>query len=672
MEDSFRLFLNNLEIKIKNNEFGSALLDCKNLFNTDTLIKETSPDELIKLYKKLFILKFKLIEKTTCLKKDEKFQLFISCLVCHKNQLIKYEIFSNFTGRHYLHLLKLYLIPNNVVNEEFVEEKDKIFDTSLVFWFAANYLAQIDCNTSNNFLNAVELQLLSTSLCQDKSILTEYLKREKDLLDERFYAPDNNEKKFFGKKVKYLLQLTADLKIHGFRDEAILFFRAIDEYVNRIYNIDLMSFGMDNLSEYEQVFLKLSNDHDDLSKNVNLSTYKPLWPEQYEKLNKLRTNLRSGWDEKFICESSPKRKFEELILAYRKGVFELIKSAIESCQQWLGEAPCKWTLAVKGSYARGDMGPYSDLDIICFIDDINYINNPYFKIILDFIHLHLICLGEPCAWDKKTNTPFPLGLHLDKHSDIKAVFNTPENLALLLKQNPETPNIELNLSLLIVEPIYSNRENLCEKYKKEVSKVFGSFSNRELEDVLKNYKTYLEGECERLEKLLNECKIKAEDFDCKINNLNKGTQFILSVIPILIALKRKKFYFLEEDLNDNVFIPYMLENLLKEGLLKQVFFDAWYDKWWDFHSGKVKNHFQYNSNKSIIDEKKIENIKSIIKISREQIKTDFPDKSESISSLSKIGFFGGVGAVLLLGSILYRSLAGKDQEYIEIITYSRK
>ena len=109
-------------------------------------------------------------------------------------------------------------------------------------------------------------------------------------------------------------------------------------------------------------------------------------------------------------------KQELKIAGYTKDIYQrianqtkhLIHSMVDDCIEVLGPAPCNYAIIGLGSFARGELTPYSDLECAILIDDVREdVENPedeekvntndakeYFRLLNYYLHFKIVGLGE--------------------------------------------------------------------------------------------------------------------------------------------------------------------------------------------------------------------------------------------------------------------------------------
>jgi len=114
---------------------------------------------------------------------------------------------------------------------------------------------------------------------------------------------------------------------------------------------------------------------------------------------------------------------------FSKQVKGLLGDIVHSIVELLGEAPCDFNLLGLGSLARGDMGPYSDIDMALLVADEAHRHHAYFQALVHLFQVSVNIIGEPN------------GLQVDEGdmgyltSNDKTMLNTPKNLIALFGPN---------------------------------------------------------------------------------------------------------------------------------------------------------------------------------------------------------------------------------------------
>lgn len=94
----------------------------------------------------------------------------------------------------------------------------------------------------------------------------------------------------------------------------------------------------------------------------------------------------------------------------------LLIDAVHDAMSALGEAPCQYALLGMGSLARGDITPYSDIEVLFLIEKLTPITKQYFESVLQLLQFYLITLGE--------SQSHRIGLHLDLPALSDSIFVT--------------------------------------------------------------------------------------------------------------------------------------------------------------------------------------------------------------------------------------------------------
>ena len=197
------------------------------------------------------------------------------------------------------------------------------------------------------------------------------------------------------------------------------------------------------------------------------------WSENLDFLQKLRAEKKETVNKLMfvIDELRYTPNYIESVESLQVDITESMKSffarLFTQAESLLGNPPCDYCLMALGSFARGDMTPFSDLESVLLIEKScskGSLETLYFETLWRLVEFQIKALGE--SYD---NNP---GLHLDKGCDpvLSELIKTPEELMSAYGLKAITTNEEsegtLALTLLNSTVVYANekKDSLWGKY----------------------------------------------------------------------------------------------------------------------------------------------------------------------------------------------------------------
>jgi len=169
--------------------------------------------------------------------------------------------------------------------------------------------------------------------------------------------------------------------------------------------------------------------------------------------------------------------------AYTNNIKQLIHEMAKKCREELGDPPCEFELLGIGSISRGEMLPYSDLDIAMLVEKSQHRNDVYFKEFILLLKFKLEALGEPA------------GLHIDS-GDIGFLIsdnnpdhlNTPVGLAkhvdpkTIIPAHTEARSLHKSVSLYASE----KKAQLLTTYRCHLNRDFQLLSTNQVQKLIDN------------------------------------------------------------------------------------------------------------------------------------------------------------------------------------------
>ncbi len=132
--------------------------------------------------------------------------------------------------------------------------------------------------------------------------------------------------------------------------------------------------------------------------DAELSAKVFLWEKIYsEELNALRKSVTSQDNIEGIQH--------KLTLGYQAILQKMLKEAIEM----IGEPPCPYAWVGAGSYGRGEVLPYSDVEYLWLFEDDSFFTRCYFDLLNELICLQIRCVNEP------------EGFHPDEYPEVRNI-----------------------------------------------------------------------------------------------------------------------------------------------------------------------------------------------------------------------------------------------------------
>lgn len=172
----------------------------------------------------------------------------------------------------------------------------------------------------------------------------------------------------------------------------------------------------------------------------------------------------------------------DILNEYSIAIKRILAEYIAQLIQFLGEPPCHFNLITVGSLARGDMGPYSDIEIALLLDtaweEQSESSHGYFNQLIQSLVFYLEALADPWFYVPRYGKNFyrqALGLRIDgdvleNNGCLKAIMiGTPVGLATRviasLTQESHALNSKLAFSLLFASSIYATNSALLNDFQ---------------------------------------------------------------------------------------------------------------------------------------------------------------------------------------------------------------